>query len=74
MGNLSAVTAHGQVGLLDVRVTRIENDLWVYLTLSVNRSDKTLGTELRRELLVNHRFRLEMKSIGSSLPKTKVSQ
>ena len=34
ISNVPAVTARGQGGLLDVRVRRIENDLWVYLALS----------------------------------------
>jgi glucose/arabinose dehydrogenase len=44
--NVPSVTAIGQGGLLDVQVTNINNELWVYLALSVVRSDRTTGTEL----------------------------
>ncbi len=53
ISNVPALTVRGQGGLLDVRVRRIENDLWVYLALSVCRSDNTTGTELWCGRLVN---------------------
>ena len=53
INNVPAVTARGQGGLLDVRVRRIDNDLWVYLALSGTRSDNTTGTELWRGRLID---------------------
>ncbi|MDA0894368.1 MAG: PQQ-dependent sugar dehydrogenase [Proteobacteria bacterium] len=53
INNVPAVTARGQGGLLDVRVRRIDNDLWVYLALAGTRSDNTTGTELWRGRLID---------------------
>ena len=51
--NVPSVTAIGQGGLLDVQVTNINNELWVYLALSGVRSDRTTGTELWRARLID---------------------
>lgn len=51
--NVPSVTAIGQGGLLDVQVTNINNELWVYLALSGVRSNRTTGTELWRARLID---------------------
>ena len=50
--NVPPVTVIGQGGLLDVQVTTIRGELWVYLALSGVREDRTTGTELWRGRLV----------------------
>ena len=53
IGNVPPVTAVGQGGLLDVRVTTLRNTLWVYLALSGVNDNQTTGTELWRARLQN---------------------
>ena len=51
--NVPSVTAIGQGGLLDVQVTNINNELWVYLALAGVRPDRTTRTELWRARLID---------------------